>query len=119
MEQSRHFYRPLKEAQQQDPAWHPPADVYRCRDEYLVKVELAGVRSEDIQLSLHGRRLRVEGVRRDWSLQEDFQYHSLEISYSRFVREVELPDALDAAQVTWEYRDGMLLVHVQARGRGK
>jgi HSP20 family protein len=36
----------------------------------------------------------------------------LEIAYSRFEREIELPAELDPAHVSTEYRDGMLLIRL-------
>ena len=45
--------------------WHPATDVYRTRDGWLIKFELAGVQPEDIDLTVQGRMLRVRGTRRD------------------------------------------------------
>jgi HSP20 family protein len=96
----------------QGPCWHPPADTYRIRGGWLVKFDLAGVRPEDIRVSLLGRRLTVEGTRRDWQIDEGQQHYCMEISYSHFERSVELPRELAQAQVSTEYRDGMLLVRL-------
>ena len=73
---------------------------------------LAGVRPEDIQLRIHGPRLVVAGVRRDLSIVEGQQSYSMEISYNRFERSVELPCDLGDAQFRSEYRDGMFLVTI-------
>lgn len=94
-------------------AWCPSADVYRDRNGWLVKVDLAGVRNEDIQLSTTGRHLTIAGVRRDWSIQAGQQPYSMEIDYNRFERSVELPSNIENAQITTEYRDGMLLIRLQ------
>ncbi len=93
--------------------WQPAADTFRCPDGWLVKFDLAGVRPEDFEVRLVGRRLTVEGIRRDWQIETGYHYYSMEISYNRFQRTIELPRALDQAQVTTEYRDGMLFVRLQ------
>lgn len=93
-------------------AWRPPADVYRTRDGWLVKFDLAGVRPEEIQLTVSGRRLTVRGTRRDWSHEEGC-CHLMEIAYSEFERSITLPDDLGQAPLTTEYRDGLLLVHIR------
>jgi HSP20 family protein len=93
--------------------WRPAADVYRTRSGWLVKFDLAGVRPEDIELRARGNALTVSGRRRDCTLEEGCRYHRLEIAYSRFERTVELPFDLDALPINTEYRDGMLLVHIQ------
>src|SRR5262245_5099313 len=93
--------------------WHPPADVYRCATGWLVKFDLAGVRLEDLSLSVCGRRLTVQGCRRDWFAEAGHHHYSMEIAYSHFERSIELPCPIEPAQVATEYRDGMLLVRIQ------
>jgi len=95
-----------------DTCWHPLADVYRTRQGWLIKFDLAGVRPEDVQVSVSGRRLRVQGVRRDWCAEEGCRSYLLEISYSEFDRTLELPFDLEPAHIEMEYREGMLLVRV-------
>jgi len=96
-----------------EPGWQPAADVYRTRHGWLVKFDLAGVKREDIFVQVRGSTLIVEGNRRDLCVEEGCSHHVLEISYSRFKRVLELPCALEAAEVACEYRDGMLLVYLQ------
>jgi HSP20 family protein len=96
----------------QELRWRPPADIYRIRGGWLVKFDLAGVRPEDICVSVCGRRLSVEGTRRDQQVDESQQHYRMEISYSHFERSVELPDELKQARISTEYRDGMLLVRL-------
>jgi HSP20 family protein len=92
------------------PAWQPRADVYRGRHGWLVKLELAGVRVEDVHLTLAGRRIIVEGVRRDFSIREGQRTYSMEIAYNRFERAIDLPCDVEKARIVTEYRDGMLLI---------
>lgn len=93
--------------------WQPAADVYSTRHGWLVKFDLAGVRPQEIEVVARGQRLTVRGVRRDCTLDEGHRYHSLEISYNRFERTIELPCNVEAAQVSTDYRDGMLLIYLQ------
>src|SRR5438128_10525384 len=89
-------------------AWHPPADVYRTADGWLVKLDLAGVRPEDIGISTRGSRLIVRGSRRDCTVQEGCRHYRMEINYSQFERGIELPCDLDRTDIRTDYRDGML-----------
>jgi HSP20 family protein len=93
--------------------WRPNTDVYRTHDGWLVKFELAGVRTEDIDLQVLGSRMTLRGVRRDSAPPEPCTCYRLEISYSHFERSLELPCDLKQADITTEYRDGILLVRVQ------
>lgn len=93
--------------------WQPPADVYRTHDGWLVKLDLAGVRPEDLHVCACGKRLTVSGKRRDCSLEEGCCSYRMEIAYSQFERCLELPNDVDRAHVASEYRDGMLLIRIQ------
>jgi HSP20 family protein len=97
-------------------AWQPSADVYQTRDGWLVKFDLAGVRPDDLTLTIEGRRLTVRGTRRDWSTEQDCCCYRMEISYSRFERTVELPGDLELARIATDYQYGMLLVRIQTEG---
>jgi HSP20 family protein len=92
--------------------WRPAADVYRCEHGWLVKLDLAGVQQQDIQIRVAGSAVIISGTRRDWRLDPRQQPHLMEISYSQFERRVELPEEFREVQVQSEYRDGMLLVRV-------
>ena len=92
--------------------WRPSVDIYRAGAAWLVKLDLAGVRPEDIEVELDGRRLTVRGVRRDWTILEGQQAYSMEISYNRFERQIELPLNVETSRFASEYRDGMFLVSI-------
>ncbi|MBZ5608085.1 MAG: Hsp20/alpha crystallin family protein [Acidobacteriia bacterium] len=96
--------------------WEPSVDVYRTRDGWLLKFDLAGVKAEDVTVSLRGRRITVQGIRRDSIVEEACSYYSMEISYNRFQRSIEMPVDLENARLTLEARDGLLLVRVNTEG---
>jgi len=93
--------------------WRPATDVYRTRRGWLVKLELAGVRPDDIRVEAGGKRLTIWGVRRDCFAEEEHTCWSMEICYSRFERSVDLPCNLDLAHITTDYQYGMLLVRIE------
>jgi HSP20 family molecular chaperone IbpA len=97
--------------------WQPPADVYRLPDGWLLKFELAGVAPEDVKVAAGGNRVVVRGARLDRCVEAGCVIHQMEIAYSTFERWVELPDRLDAADVRYEFRNGMLLVRVTTGAR--
>ncbi len=99
--------------------WYPSADIYRTDRGWLVKFDLAGVRPGEIRLTRSGRRLAIEGSRRDALVQQGLCSYSLEISYNRFERAVELPVEIESLELNTDYRDGMLLVWLnEQQGRG-
>ena len=96
--------------------WRPATDVYRTPDGWLVKFELAGVEPADIELTALGRTLRVRGRRRDCCLADGCRQVRMEIAYSRFERQVELPGDVGYVRITTEFRQGMLLVRIRREG---
>ncbi len=93
--------------------WRPPLDIYRKGSTWLLKFDLAGVRAEDVRVRLAGNRVTVTGMRKDWVVEQGYQYHSMEISYNRFERTVKLPGDLSSAEYSLEARDGLLFVRVE------
>jgi len=63
---------PASDAYQQS-GWRPPADVYRLPDGWLIKMELAGVRADQIRIQARGHVLSVSGVRRDLAIDQPTQ----------------------------------------------
>jgi len=98
----------------QEASWRPSTDIYRTPEGWLIKLELAGVRPEDVRATVAGRHLLVQGKRRDRRLEEGCHCYRLEIAYSRFQRDIELPAELDASHVYTEFRDGMLLIRLRS-----
>jgi HSP20 family protein len=92
--------------------WVPAADVYELHHGWMIKVELAGIRPQDVSVTLDGDVLRIVGRRRDWVAHETRGCRSLEISYERFERNFDLASVPDGSRITTEYRDGMLLIKV-------
>jgi len=109
------YWAPEKNAEAAE-RWQPPVDVYRSPHGWLLKFDLAGVRPEDVQVRIAGSRVTVSGVRRDWILEQGYSYHSMEISYNRFERVIELPGDLSKAEFSMEARDGLLMVRVNCGG---
>jgi len=99
-----------------DPSWSPGADVYRGAGVWLVKLDLAGVRPQDVSVNLRGRRLTVQGVRRDATCAEGFSHYQMEIAYSSFERRLDLPFDPDPDAVDMAYRDGMLMLRLREKG---
>lgn len=95
--------------------WHPRADIYRYRKGWLIKLELAGVRQEDIEVNVSGTILKIEGKRRDLIAKDASEAYKMEISYNRFERVIELPEKLEDAKIVMDFNQGMLLIHLHGK----
>ena len=88
--------------------WRPPTDVFERDDEYVVMVEVAGMRGGEFTVSLENRVLYVRGGRSDSSVSK--AYHQMEIAYGEFETAVAIPGPVDAARIEAVYADGFLRV---------
>lgn len=93
-------------------SWKPFADVYRIEGGWILKFDLAGVRPEDVKVSIDGNQVLVTGVRRDVFIEHDWTCYSSEITYSHFERSIALPNEIENAKIKMEYRDGILLIRI-------
>ena len=95
--------------------WNPAADVYRCDDGWIVKVDLAGVAVNDVEIILSDTYLTVRGCRRDTFFREGYTYQQMEITYSRFEKRVEFPCSIDTASLSQDYSDGFLIISMRCK----
>ena len=111
------YFRLMPMGRKQRPAertWCPAADIYQTQHGWIVKVELAGVRTDDLEISIEGSTLRLTGLRRDSLYAETISYHQLEITYSRFEKKLQFPSRIDAATIERDYRDGLLILYLRS-----
>jgi HSP20 family protein len=88
--------------------WNPPTDLYETEENYVIKVEIAGMRDEDFDVAFENNILMISGYRSD--LNERRAYHQMEIRFGRFEIAVELPATLNMEKATAEYKDGFLII---------
>src|SRR6185295_1731973 len=84
--------------------WNPAADVYRSGDGWVVKIDLAGVSADDLEILLSDASLIVRGCRRDTLYREGYTYQQMEITYSRFEKQIQFPCSIDKASPSHDYR---------------
>jgi HSP20 family protein len=94
--------------------WNPAADVYHVADGWVVKVDVAGICSDELEIELRDSVLTLRGCRRDTHYREGFIYHRMEITYSRFEKSIEFPDRIEGASVKRDYRDGFLIINLRS-----
>jgi len=90
--------------------WTPALDVYDEKDNFVVKVELPGMKKEDIDISLHAGVLTVSGERKHDREQKEGGTFRSERYFGRFQRSVTLPTVVNAGDVKASYKDGILTI---------
>ena len=115
-----HFLASSKNTRPSGRLWYPSADVYQTPDGWLVKVELAGVSAEEIELEIQGNQLYIAGCRRDTMCAAvGVSFHQMEITYSRFEKTLQFPASIDGASVEHNFENGLLIIRLHSGEKTK
>jgi HSP20 family protein len=89
-------------------AWTPALDVQEDKDNYTIRVELPGMKREEIEVSIQNDALVISGERRAETVSEGTEVHRQERFYGKFSRVLTLPTAVAGDKVKAAYKDGIL-----------
>ena len=95
--------------------WQPDVDVFETERGVVVRVELAGIRSDDVRVSVDGQVLRLSGVRGATEGEEVQRLYQMEIASGPFERRVRIPVAFDRDRMSAHLADGFLTVTLPRR----
>ena len=92
--------------------WSPAVDISETGEEYLTRAALPAVKKDDVEVTVEDGMLTLSGSRRQQQEQQDEKFHKVETFYGSFSRSFTLPEAIDAAAISAESKDGVLTIHV-------
>lgn len=98
--------------------WQPDVDVYETDVNIVVRAEIAGVRSQDLSVSVDGQTLRIHGVRPAPEGPDVTRLHQMEIASGPFERRVRIPMAFEKDRVSAHVGEGFLTVTLPKRHSG-
>jgi HSP20 family protein len=87
----------------------PPVDVHETEDEYLVKVDLPGVKAEDVNVEVDDNVLSISGSRVP---ADTGQAQLVERPYGSFARTLTLPQGIDTDTIEAGHQDGVLELRI-------
>ncbi len=90
--------------------WSPPTDMYETEKAYVARVEIAGMREDDFEVSIENNTLFISGSRPDNN--ERRAYQQMEIRFGKFSTAVGLPGPINMEHAQAEYKDGFLTVTI-------
>ena len=94
--------------------WSPPTDMYETQENFVVRLEIAGMREEDFEVAVENNVLIISGHRPD--LNERRAYHQMEIRFGKFEVAVDIPFPVEIERSVAEYKDGFLLIQLPKAG---
>ena len=86
------------------------AETWETAQSVIIRVELPGMKKEDLDISIHGNQLVIRAVKRSGGDHEGRLYHLMERAYGRFERTIHLPQDIDGKRAEVSYQDGVLTV---------
>jgi len=91
-------------------AWTPSCDIFETKDNIVLKVELPGLKKEDVKVNLENGVLSIRGERKLEEETKRENYYRMERQYGEFSRTFTIPGMVDVAHIMAEFKDGILKV---------
>ena len=90
----------------------PAVDVYETDQELVVKVELPGVKKENVEVSIRDNNLHIRGEKKEEKEEKTEAYHRVERVYGKFERVIPLPTDVKVEDAKAEFKDGVLEIRI-------
>jgi HSP20 family protein len=97
---------------------YPPVNVFQQGDDFVVLLELAGIKKSDLDIQVKDNSIRIAG-RKSVDYPDKAALHRRERLAGEFNRALSMPVQIDAERVKAEYRDGMLALFLPRAERDK
>jgi len=90
--------------------WKPLINIFEKENSLVILIEAAGVKPENIKITIERNILTISGKREDPFSKEQRNFYSMEISFGAFERRISLPYAADAEKALVKKEDGFILI---------
>ena len=91
----------------------PSLDLYETGDAVQIRIDIPGMKAEEIDIQLNQGVLTVAGHRNEEKVEEGRTFHRLERRTGEFFRSLKLPAAVKEEAVDARYQDGILTITLQ------
>ena len=100
-------------------SWAPAVDIFEHEGNIVLKAELPGVDSKDVDILVENNVLTLRGERKFDNEVKRESYHRVERSYGAFSRSFTLPTVVDTDKIKAEFNEGVLRVTLPKREEAK
>lgn len=90
----------------------PTVDIFEEGKDLIVKVELPGIKKDDLNVTITENRITISGEKKQEDKVEKKDYHRIERSYGSFTRSFRLPDTVKGDAAKASFKDGVLEVRI-------
>jgi HSP20 family protein len=95
-----------------DRSWKPAMDMNETPDQIIIVAEVAGVDTDDLEVEISSKAVRVRATRPARHTPPDATYRLAEIQYGKFERILFLPSPVDPEVVSASYANGRLEIRL-------
>ena len=92
--------------------WMPLTDIYEDKDSFTLKLDLPGIKKEDVKISFVDGKLSISGERVQENESKDAKCHRIERSYGKYYRSFNLPENIVSDKINAEFKDGQLTIGI-------
>jgi HSP20 family protein len=97
----------------------PLTDVYEDEQKVVLKLEVPGMKREDLDIQIENKTLTIRGERKFETEEKQENFRRIERRYGSFFRAFTLPGTLDTEQIKAGYDAGVLRIELQKRAEAK
>lgn len=90
--------------------WAPRIDVIEDKEKYTVKIDVPGIRKDDVKITLNENVLNIRGERAEELKSENETYHLVERRNGKFSRSLTLPTNVSVNDIKAKFTDGVLTI---------
>ena len=94
-------------------AWVPALDVWETESEVVYALDLPGIPEEKISVELDDGALTIAGQREQTQEESDERFYRFERRFGTFSRTIGVPQGVTESDVSADYKNGVLEVHVR------
>jgi HSP20 family protein len=92
--------------------WYPEIDVFEKDNRLVTKIDLPGMKKEDVKVEVTDGQLFISGERKREAEEKGEEFYRCEREYGSFYRSVPLPEGAKIEDVKATFTDGVLEVSV-------
>jgi len=97
----------------------PAFDITEAEDHLVVRADLPGIDSRNLDISLAGNVLTIKGEKKDERTGQNEFYHYCERQFGSFTRSFTLPSDVREEGIEATYKDGVLQVRIPKTERAE
>ncbi len=97
----------------------PPVDIYEDEHKLVLKLEVPGVKQQDLDIQVENQTLTVKGQRGFEAEEKEENFHRIERRFGSFVRSFTLPLTVDTGSVSAKYDAGVLSIQLSKKEAAK